>query len=208
VFTQKFSLPITDGSGYNLPQLEQAMKLLNQAGWQVKNFKLVNPAGQQMAIQILLDDQLLERIAISYAADLKLLGIDATVLTIDTATYERRLQNFDFDMIFAQFPETDFPGTEQGDYWSCAAANSPGSNNLMGVCSPAIDAMITAQNAATNTAQKTAAIHALDRLLLNGWYMVPAWTADDDRLAYWTRVTPQPAPLQIGVDYDLWWKTP
>ncbi len=208
VFTQKFSLPITDGSGYNLPQLEQAMKLLNQAGWQVKNFKLVNPAGQQMTIQILLDDQLLERIAISYAADLKLLGIDATVLTIDTATYERRLQNFDFDMIFAQFPETDFPGTEQGDYWSCAAANSPGSNNLMGVCSPAIDAMITAQNAATNTAQKTAAIHALDRLLLNGWYMVPAWTADDDRLAYWTRVTPQPAPLQIGVDYDLWWKTP
>jgi microcin C transport system substrate-binding protein len=208
VFTTTFSLPVTDGSGYNLPQLEQAMKLLNQAGWQVKNFKLVNPAGQQMTIQILLDDQLLERIAISYAADLKLLGIDATVLTIDTATYERRLQNFDFDMIYAQFPETDFPGTEQGDYWGCAAANSPGSNNLMGICSPAIDAMITTQNQATDTEQKTAAIHALDRLLLNFWYMVPAWTADDDRLAYWTRVTPQPSPLQIGVDYDLWWKTP
>ncbi len=208
VFTTPFSLPVTDGSGYNLPQLEQAMKLLNQAGWQVKNFKLVNAAGQQMTIQILLDDQLLERIAISYAADLKLLGIDATVLTIDTATYERRLQNFDFDMVYAQFPETDFPGTEQGDYWGCAAANSPGSNNLMGVCSPAIDAMVAAQNAAADTKQKTAAIHALDRLLLNGWYMVPAWTADDDRLAYWTRVTPQPAPLQIGVDYDLWWKTP
>jgi microcin C transport system substrate-binding protein len=208
VFTTPFSLPVTDGSGYNLPQLEQAMKLLNQAVWQVKNFKLVNAAGQQMTIQILLDDQLLERIAISYAADLKLLGIDATVLTIDTATYERRLQNFDFDMIFAQFPETDFPGTEQGDYWGCASANSPGSNNLMGVCSPAIDAMVNAQNQAADTAQKTAAIHALDRLLLNFWYMVPAWTADDDRLAYWTRVTPQPAPLQIGVDYDLWWKTP
>jgi microcin C transport system substrate-binding protein len=208
VFTTPFSLPVTDGSGYNLPQLEQAMKLLNQAGWRVKNFKLVNAAGQQMTIQILLDDQLLERIAISYAADLKLLGIDATVLTIDTATYERRLQNFDFDMVYAQFPETDFPGTEQGDYWGCAAANSPGSNNLMGICSPAIDAMINAQNQAADTAQKTAAIHALDRLLLNGWYMVPAWTADDDRLAYWTRVTPQPAPLQIGVDYDLWWKTP
>jgi microcin C transport system substrate-binding protein len=208
VFTTPFSLPVTDGSGYNLPQLEQAMKLLNQAGWQVKNFKLVNAAGQQMTIEILLSDQLFERVAISYAADLKLLGIDATVHTIDTATYERRVQNFDFDMIFAQFPETDFPGTEQGDYWGCAAANAPGSNNLAGVCSPAIDAMIKAQNEAPDAAQKTAAIHALDRLLLNGWYIVPAWTSDKMRIAYWARVTPQPAPLQIGVDYDLWWKTP
>jgi microcin C transport system substrate-binding protein len=208
VFTTPFSLPVTDGSGYNLPQLEQAMKLLNQAGWQVKNFKLVNAAGQQMSIEILLSDQLFERIAISYAADLKLLGIDATVRTIDTATYERRLRNFDFDMIFSQFPETDFPGTEQGDYWGCADANAPGSNNLTGVCSPAIDAMVKAQNEAPDAAQKTAAIHALDRLLLNGWYIVPAWTSNKMRIAYWTRVTPQPAPLQIGVDYDLWWKTP
>jgi microcin C transport system substrate-binding protein len=208
VFTTPFSLPVTDGSGYNLPQLEQAMKLLNQAGWQVKNFKLINAAGQQMTIEILLDDQRFERIAISYAADLKLLGIDATVHTIDTATYERRLRNFDFDMIFTQYPETDFPGTEQGSFWGCGDANTPGSNNLMGVCSPAIDAMIKAQNEAADAAQKTAAIHALDRLLLNGWYIVPAWTSNKMRIAYWARVTPQPAPLQIGVDYDLWWKTP
>jgi microcin C transport system substrate-binding protein len=208
VFTTPFSLPVTDGSGYNLPQLEQAMKLLNQAGWRVKNFRLVNAAGQRMTLEILLSDQLFERIAISYAADLKLLGIDATVHTIDTATYERRLQNFDFDMVFAQFPETDFPGTEQGGFWGCASANAPGSNNLAGICSPAIDAMIAAQNAAPDNQHKVAAIHALDRLLLNGWYIVPFWTADNDRIAYWGRVTPQPAPLQVGVDYDLWWKTP
>jgi microcin C transport system substrate-binding protein len=68
--------------------------------------------------------------------------------------------------------------------------------------------MVKAQNEAPDAAQKTAAIHALDRLLLNGWYIVPAWTSNKMRIAYWTRVTPQPAPLQIGVDYDLWWKTP
>jgi len=208
VFTTPFSLPVTDGSGYNLPQLEQAMKLLNAAGWRVKNFKLVNAAGQQMSLEILLSDQLFERIAISYAADLKLLGIDATVHTIDTATYERRVQNFDFDMVVGQFPETDFPGTEQGGFWGCASANAPGSNNLAGVCAPAIDAMIAAQNAAPDNRSKIAAIHALDRLLLNGWYIVPFWTADNERVAYWTRVMPQPAPLQVGVDYDLWWRTP
>jgi microcin C transport system substrate-binding protein len=205
VFTTPFSLPVTDGSGYNLPQLEQAMALLQQAGWRVQDGELVNAAGTQMSFEILLSDQLFERIAISYAADLKLLGIDAVVRTIDPATYERRVRNFDYDMIVAQFPESDFPGTEQGDYWSCKSAATPGSDNLMGVCSPAIDAMVAAQNAAPDNAAKVTAIHALDRLLLNGWYLVPFWTTTTERVAYWDRVQPQAAPVQQGVDFDLWW---
>ncbi len=205
VFTTPFALPVTDGSGYNLPQLEQAMTLLNQASWRVKDFKLVDSSGRQMSFEILLFSQLFERIAISYAADLKLLGINVTVRTIDTATYQRRLQNFDFDMVFVKFPETDFPGTEQGSYWGCASANAPGSNNLMGVCSPSIDAMVNTQNAAPTNADKTTAIHALDRLLLNGWYIVPAWTSNNERIAYWNRLVMPSTPIQVGVDYDLWW---
>lgn len=205
VFTTPFTLPVTDGSGYNLPQLEQAMALLQQAGWRVRGGALVNAQGRQMSFEILLNDQLFERIAISYAADLKLLGIDAVVRTIDPATYQRRVRDFDFDMVVAQFPESDFPGAEQGDYWSCASAKTPGSNNLMGVCSPAVDAMIAAQNTAVDNAHKETAIHALDRLLLNGWYIVPFWTATTARVAYWDRVVKQDAPVQQGVDFDLWW---
>jgi microcin C transport system substrate-binding protein len=111
-------------------------------------------------------------------------------------------------MVFAAFPESDFPGTEQGDYWGCAAAKTPGSNNVMGVCSPAIDAMVKAQNTAPDNASKTTAIHALDRLLLNGWYMVPAWTAKNVRVAYWTRLVMPKVPVQPGVDFDLWWAAP
>jgi microcin C transport system substrate-binding protein len=133
------------------------------------------------------------------------LGISAAVRTIDTATYERRLQNFDFDMVFTSYPESDFPGTEQSDYWGCASANTPGSNNLMGVCEPAIDAMVNAQNTAPDNASKTTAIHALDRLLLNGWYLVPGWTSTHVRVAYWNRLAMQSAPVQQGVDFDLWW---
>jgi microcin C transport system substrate-binding protein len=205
VFSTPFALPETDGSGYNLPQLEQAMALLQQAGWRVRDGRLVNAADSQMSFEILLSDQLFERIAISYAADLKLLGIDAVVRTIDPATYERRVRDFDFDMVVAQFPQSDFPGTEQGDYWSCQSARTPGSDNLMGVCSSAIDAMVEAQNAAPDNATKVTAIHALDRLLLNGWYLVPFWTATTERVAYWDRVQPQAAPVQQGVDFDLWW---
>ncbi len=206
VFTTPYTLPVTDGSGYNLPQLEAAMKLLNAAGWRVRNFRLVNPAGQQMSFEILLDEQQFERIVIPYAADLKLLGIDATVRTIDVATYQRRMQDFDFDMTQTILPESDFPGTEQSDYWGCAAAATPGANNLTGVCSKAIDAMVAAQMAAPDAAATAAAIHALDRLLLNQWIIIPWWTAKFERLAWWQgRVAKPDAPLQLGVDYDLWW---
>jgi microcin C transport system substrate-binding protein len=206
VFTTPFSLPVTDGSGYNLPQLERAMKLLNAAGWTVKNFKLVNAAGQQMSFEIVLYDQQDERIVIPYAADLRLLGIAVSVRTIDQATYQRRMNDFDYDMTENAIPETDFPGAEQADYWGCAAANTPGSNNWSGICSPAIDAMIAAEMAARTPQGKATAIHALDRLLLNGWYIVPWWSADNERMAWWqNRVAKPDIPLQVGFDYDLWW---
>jgi len=206
VFTKPFALPVTDGSGYNLPQLEQAMKLLNEAGWTVRHFKLVNAAGQQMRFEIILDDQQYERIAIPYAYDLKLLGMDVTVRTLDDATYERRQDAFDFDMIDESYPETDDPGSEQAAYWGCANANVLGSENWAGVCSPAIDAMIAAEMAAPDAARKLTAVHALDRLLLNGWYVVPWFYADNERLAWWQDKVAKPdAPLQVGHDFALWW---
>lgn len=206
VFTTPFSLPVTDGSGYNLPQLEQAMKLLNEAGWHVKNFKLVNAAGRQMKFEIMLDDQQYERIAIPYAYDLKLLGIDVTVRATDVATYQRRVQNFDFDMTDADFPVSDYPGSEQAGYWGCASAARAGSQNLAGVCSPAIDAMIAAEIAAPDPAAKRTAIHALDRLLLNGWYVVPWFHSDTEHLAWWQNRLANPGiALQVGHDFSLWW---
>ncbi len=206
IYTTPFALPVTDGSGYNLPQLETAMHLLEAAGWHVRNFQLVNAAGQPMRIEIMLDDPQYERIVLPYAADLKLLGIDVTVRSIDDATYARRVHNFDFDMTDADFPVTDYPGSEQAGYWGCAAAHAPGSLNVAGVCSPAIDAMIAAEIAAPDAAAKRTALHALDRLLLNGWYVVPWFYSDTERLAWWqTRVAKPDAPLQVGHDFTLWW---
>jgi microcin C transport system substrate-binding protein len=205
VFTTPFALPVTDGSGYNLPQLEHAMHLLNAAGWRVKNLKLVDRTGRQLEFEILLSSQLYERVAIAFAADLRLLGINVVVRTIDPTTYNRRTNDFDFDMVFAQYPESDYPGTEQADYWSCTSADTPGGNNLAGICAPAIDAMIKAQETAPDIADKMTAIHALDRLLLNGWYLIPAWTSDHVRVAYWNRVVMPKVPIQPGVDFDLWW---
>jgi microcin C transport system substrate-binding protein len=199
-------LPVTDGSGFNLPQLRQALALLNDAGWTVKNFKLVNSAGAQMRIEILLDTERDERIALPYAHNLALLGIDAEIRMADPVSYQMRLRNFDFDMTPASFPESDYPGSEQEGYWGCAAARQKGNQNLAGVCKPAIDAAIAAEEAAQNPAAKRVAIQNLDRLLQAGAYMVPLFHPAGEWLEYWQGHVAKPdAPVQEGHDYALWW---
>jgi microcin C transport system substrate-binding protein len=214
LFNEPFSLPVTDGSGYNLPALEQAMALLNKAGWHVRHFKLVNAAGQQMRFEILVDNPTFDRILIPYVADLKLLGIDASVRSTDEATYERRLNDFDFDMTQFDYPQSEFPGTEQAGYWGCKAAHMAGSSNLTGICTPAIDAMIAALIAAPTHHQAKTAVHALDRLLLHEWIVVPWWHSSTLRIAYWNRfgmppLTDAPGSVpRVGFDLNNWWYDP
>lgn len=206
LFTCRFTLPVTDGSGYNLPQLKAAMDLLNQAGWHIRNLALVNAAGAGMKIEILLDDAADERLVLPYAHDLGLLGISVTLRLLDTTSYQTRLQNFDFDMTPGDFPVSDYPGSEQAGYWGCAAAAQPGSENLAGVCTPATDAMIAAEITAPTQAAKLSAIHALDRLLLNEYYIIPWFYQNTERLAWWrTRVAGPDIPIQTGHDFSLWW---
>ena len=101
LFTEPFTLPVTDGSGNERPQLMKSLKLLEQAGWRVKNMQLVNPAGQQMRFTILLPDPSYERVALPYADTLKHLGISVQVRTVDPAQYEHLTDDFDFDMLLA-----------------------------------------------------------------------------------------------------------
>jgi microcin C transport system substrate-binding protein len=201
-----FALPVTDGSGYNLPELAAALKLLTAAGWRVKNFALVSPSGSPMQFEILLDDPKYLKIVIPYAHDLSLLGINVSIRMLDPSAYLKREQNFAFDMTPATFPVSAEPGTEQAAYWGCAAARTPGSANLAGACSPAIDAMIAAELSAPDDAAKQTALHALDRLLLQNWFVVPLFYADHERLAWWqTKLARPDIPLQIGNDFSTWW---
>ena len=132
LFTEPFKLPVTDGSGNNREQLRHALDLLQQAGWSVKERKLVDKNGKQMSFTILLDEPSLERVALPYVQLLQKLGIDARVRTVDPAQYQHLTDDFDFDMIMMIYPEGDIPGNELRDYFSCAAAKAQGSFNAAG----------------------------------------------------------------------------
>jgi microcin C transport system substrate-binding protein len=205
LFTQPFTMPVTDGSGNDRTQLKAALDLLSQAGWQVKQRKLVNAAGQQMQFTIMVDDPSLERIALPYAQNLDKLGIDVQVRSVDPAQFQHLTDDFDFDMIFMIYPEGDVPGQELRDYWSCAAAKAQGSMNTPGICDPAVDAMIEKVIAAADRPTLQTAARALDRILLWRWYMVPNWENLVFHVAYWDRFGHPDKPIREGFNFDTWW---
>ncbi len=205
MFTQPFTLPVTDGSGNDRLQLMKSLKLLEQAGWHVKDMQLVNPAGEQMRFTILLPDPSYERVALPYAQTLKHLGINVQVRTVDPAQYQHLTDDFDFDMTFAGVSRGDMPGNGLRDYFSCASAKATGSMNVAGICDPAVDALINKVIDASNRAQLQAAARALDRVLLWRWYLVPGWGSDDFHIAYWNRFDHPTKPIREGFNFDLWW---
>jgi microcin C transport system substrate-binding protein len=205
LFTEPFKLPVTDGSGNNREQLRRALDLLQQAGWSVKERKLVDKTGNQMSFTILLDEPSLERVALPYVQLLQKLGIDARVRTVDPAQYQHLTDDFDFDMIMMIYPQGDMPGNELRSYFSCAASKAQGSYNTPGMCDPAVDAMIEQIVMAQDRETLTTAARALDRVLLWRWYVVPNWDSRTFHIAYWDRFGHPDKPIREGFNFDTWW---
>jgi microcin C transport system substrate-binding protein len=196
---------VTDGSGNNREQLRHALSLLEQAGWSVKERKLVDKAGNQMSFTILLDEPSLERVALPYVQLLQKLGIDARVRTVDPAQYQHLTDDFDFDMIMMIYPQSDIPGNELRDYFTCAAAKASGSFNVPGICDPAVDALVERIVTAQDRETLTTAARALDRVLLWRWFLVPNWDSRSFHIAYWDRFGYPDKPIRTGFYFDSWW---
>ena len=208
LFTTEYKLPVTDGSGNNRAQLKAALDLLMQAGWKVVDRKLVNAKGEQFSFEILLNQPAFERVALPYVQALEKLGMKVNVRTVDPAQYERLIETFDFDMTVVALGQSDSPGNEQRDYWSCASAKAEGSVNSMGVCDPVVEALINEVIGAKTRPQLITTVRALDRVLLWGNYAVPQWHLEELRIAVWDRFGMPNKPTRIGSDTNAWWIDP
>jgi microcin C transport system substrate-binding protein len=209
VFTKEYNPPRYDGSGDIRAGLLEALKLLEAAGWTFKSGQLVNAkTGQPFEFEFLLDNPQFERIVLPVVANLKRLGITARVRTVDTAQYQRRMDNFDFDMTVVLFPASLSPGNEQRAYWGSRAADQLGSQNLLGVKSPVIDALIEELVAAPDRASLVARAHALDRVLQYGYYLIPNFHLGFFRVAYWDKFGRPPISPKYGLGLDTWWVDP
>lgn len=207
VFTTAYTNPVGGNPENVRSNLREAMKLLKEAGFEVKDRKLVDTSGKQVTVEILVESPSSERIALFYKPSLERIGVTTSIRVVDAAQYENRTRSFDFDMIIDQWGQSLSPGNEQREFWGSQAADQPGSRNTLGVKNPAVDALIEKIIFATDREGLVAASRALDRVLLWNFYLVPQFTYGFSRYARWDRFSrfePMPKYGRSGLP-SLWW---
>ena len=206
IFNTLYENPINDGLGDIRKNLLIANKLLYDAGWIIKDGKRINKeTGMPLKFTILLVSPEFERIALPYARNLKKIGIEAKVRTVDSAQYERRLENFSFDMTVISLGQSLSPGNEQRDFWHSDSATINGSRNYAGVNTPAVDFLIDKIIAAKDRESLITASRALDRILLHNYFVVPHWHIQNFRIAYWEKFSQPKINPKYNLRLDTWW---
>lgn len=200
--------PKTDGSGNIRGNLMKAQKLLAEAGWQIRNGKLVNKSGQPFTFELLIVQPEMERIVMPFRQNLARLGIDMKIRIVDVPQYIERERKFDFDMVINRVPQSLSPGNEQRNFWGSQYADQPGSQNLMGIKHPVIDALIERIIAAPDRQQLVYRTRALDRVLLAGHYVIPQYHIGSDRIAYWNFFERPGIKPKYNIGFDTWWINP
>jgi len=209
VLAGTWSPPVTDGSGRDRATLKHAIGLLAEAGLDLANGVLRRRADRTpFGFEILVTTKDQERLALTFARDLERAGIAARVRLVDAVQFEQRRQTFDFDMIPFEWQQSLSPGNEQSFYWGSAAADAPGSRNYMGVRSAAIDALIAAMLDARSREDLVAAVRALDRVLISGFYVVPLFHLPAQWVARWTRIAHPQRTSNSGYLPETWWHQP
>ena len=202
----KFRFPTSDGSGQNRQNQRIAFDLLKQAGYELRNGRLVKAAtGAPLTFEILAANGGQETLFLTFARSVEPLGISAKLRLVDSAQYQQRLNSFDYDMIQNTWPSSLSPGNEQLFRWSQDTADSKGSFNFAGVRSTAVDGIIRAMLAVDSEEDFNSSVRALDRVLLSGDYVVPLFYSPRQWVAYWSRLKqPEKTPL-YGYAVDTWW---
>ena len=204
IFNQTYQPPVSDGSGMPRDNLRIAKKILEGECWFVEDGKLMKD-GKEFAFEFLIVSPSVEKIALAFQKTLEVLGITMSVRTVDSSQYQARMLNYDFDMIKASWNVSLSPGNEQQFYWGSEVGKKDGSKNYAGVNSPVVDSLIETLIGAKTREELTTAIHALDRVLLWGHYVIPLYHSNTDRIAYWNFLEfPDEIPL-YGLVIESWW---
>lgn len=205
VFGEAVLPPVSDGSGFNRPALVRAQQLLKSAGWSWWDGALRRADGVPMKLEILLAQPEFERIVQPWKRNLARLGIQLDIRILDVAQYVERLRQFDFDSTVSGFPASSSPGNELADYWGSAAATQPGSRNLSGLRSPAVDSLIASITRAGTRESLVTGVHALDRVLRSEWLLVPHYHTPVFRIAARDQYGRPARPPRHGDGIDTWW---
>ena len=207
VFSGPYTNPVAGTPEKLRANLRKAVELFQQAGYEIRDTGMVNTkTGKPFSFEILLNGETIAPVALAFTKNLKRIGINASVRTVDPSSYINRIRSRDFDMIYNAWPESLSPGNEQAEFWGSEAARREGSQNYAGIADPGVDALIRKVIFAKNRDDLVAATHALDRDLLAHDYVIPSYTRQQQPVAYWNKLArPKQLPkYSIGFP-AIWW---
>jgi peptide/nickel transport system substrate-binding protein len=200
-----YSLPVTDGSGRDRKVLRLSVDLLNQAGYSIRDGRMVDASGRQLSFEIMTQNPDQEKVALAYQRFLTAIGVDVSVRTVDDSSYQQRSQAFDYDMIVKSFTSSLSPGAEQVGRWGSASRDIPGTDSFAGVADPGIDRILNAIVSAHGQEEFVAAVRALDRVLMSRYYVIPLYHIAQQWVAHKKNIThPALVPL-YGYALPAWW---
>ncbi len=207
VFTKVHTEPVGGSEEARRNNLRQSLRLLKEAGYEIRNGKMTNvKTGEPLTIDILLSSPAMERVTLFYKPALDRLGIGVTMRVVDSSQYINRVRSRDYDIIVGGWAQSLSPGNEQRDYFGSTAAAHEGSRNYAGIKNPAVDALIERVIYAKDRDELVAATKALDRVLMWNEYVVPMWTIDYSRTARWDRFgRPEKLPRYSYGFPSIWW---
>ncbi len=206
VFGEVTVPPKTDGSGNDRTVLRQAFDLLKAAGWTQKNGQLVNDKGEALAFEFLINASVFERVLTPWVANLKRIGVSATIRQVDSAQYQSRLNDYEFDAILARFTLGATPLDGLNQFFGSKAADKPGSHNYAGIKSQAVDGLLGRLPAVESRAELVTLLKAVDRLLRTGQYGTPSWYQANHRVAHWDIFGwPAKKPDYAFTPETTWW---
>ena len=198
----------TSGNGNVREQMRAAVKLLAEAGYELKDSKMQNKQGEQLNFEFLLYSKDFERIIHPFRRNLQRIGIKTTIRLVDVSQFINRLNNFEFDMLSLRKGQSISPGNEQATFWGCDSANEIGTSNWAGICSPVIDDLTKQLTAASTREEVINITKALDRVLLSEHMVVPQWYLPAYRIAHWDKFSRPDISPYYDIGLDTWWVKP
>lgn len=207
VFDTPFKNPVGGTPQASRDNLRKAVELFKQAGYELRGNAMVNSAtGQPFRFELLLPSPQLEVVAVPYQQQLRKIGVEMAVRTVDDSQYTNRTRTFDYDMTWVVWAQTLNPGNEQRNYWGSSTANKEGSRNYAGIADPAVDALIEKIIFPADRAEQIAAAKAMDRVLLAHDYVIPLYYGRTARYAYWDKFEhPTELPTYSTGFPSIWW---
>ena len=189
VFGPAFVSPRTDGEPAKLrANLLKARELFNAAGWKLSaDGRLRNAAGEAFEVEYMRPGEAASNLP-EWQQNMTKVGARLKLRDVDYALYQRRLEEYDFDMVLiVEGKFTLPPVADLIALYGSKSADEKGNSNFRGVKSPAVDSLLKTMGAATTLDALRTASRALDRVVMWNWWQVPYLYSANERASYWDK---------------------